>query len=94
MYAADVVARSVSGSWMLACLGCAGSSATPPAKAEPADISECDGDRSPVLRAYDEIMPDVQFSLVLTRDADGVWTPADHLDIATYGARVERVCPA
>jgi hypothetical protein len=142
MYAADVVARSVSGSWMLACLGCASSSATPPVPdtVPAADTSECDGDQPPALTAYDAITPDVRFSLVLTRDARGVWTPADQLDMpmhhasaidwtdeaqllasanvdrvlvvatglgrvsithdqrrnmwfATYGARVERVCP-
>jgi hypothetical protein len=85
-YAADVLARSISGSWMLACLGCASSSATLPAKAESADASECDGDRPPALHSYDAIMHDVRFSLVLTRDARGVWTPADRLDMPLHHA--------
>jgi hypothetical protein len=99
MYAADVVARSISGSWVLACVGCVGSSATPSAgvesaaaeaaesaAAEAADSSECDGDRPPALRAYDAIAPDLRFSLVLTRDARGVWTPADRLDMPLHHA--------
>lgn len=46
-----------------------------------ADTDDCENDLPPALTAYDAIIRDVKFSLVLTRDARGVWSPADRLDM-------------
>jgi hypothetical protein len=81
-----VVARGVSGSWMIVCLGCAGPSTDRVPVEDAADTTECDATAAPRLTAYDAIEPDVRFSLVLARDARGVWEPAERLDMPLHHA--------
>lgn len=52
----------------------------------PPEPDECNGDRPPILTAYDAITPDVRFSLVLARDERGGWGPAERLSMPLHHA--------